>query len=1481
MPVFKLKLLGQIEYRLPSGASLSLSTRKSEVLLAYLALAPGIRHPRDRLINLLWSDRGEDQARNSLRQSLSSIKKAFEAEIPDLLQIDRSTVKLTAGQIEVDTHQFEQLIDDSTLETLSKAAGLYQGEFLEGITVRDTACQEWLANERDRLRRLVVEALFGLSQLQIADSQYKATIESAERLVEYDPLQESGWRLLMTAYHQKGDRNHALMAYKRCHQILDKELGVEPEAETNDLQEQIKQDSLGKPANADVVYEQKPEPLEAISVSAIKDQSILVLPFNNLSDDPEQRYFSDGLTEGIIMGLSLFPSLRVHSRHSSFAAGEQALSISEIGQKFDTLYVVEGSVRKTPDQVRISAQLVNTQTGEQIWGKRFDNKLEETFAMEDQVTQSIVAIIKGKIDTSDQEIAYRKPAKDMQSYDLLMRGRFHVARFNPEDNRIGMEMLQKCLQIDPDNARALNDIYRCYVTDWLSGWTEPRTESLDHAGSHISKAIELISDDSTVQASYAEYLAFIGEFDRAETHADRAIKLNPNDTETLATISAVQASLGNVEISLDMADSCRRLDPFHPWVDWVTGIAYYRGRKYQQALNAFKNMPNPSDEIDGWIAACYQRLGDHENASKHLNLYLDVVRRNAARFPGSLDEWQQIWHSTAAYRHEAGIDYPFDALCDAGLKQLVKTPGDNSAPQELHYIAVLPFDNLSGDPAQEYFSDGITESIILNLSLFPGLQVKSRNSSFAFKEQIKNLGEISTELNVDYIVEGSIRKSNDRVRITVQLIEAHNGNQVWGKRYDSIIGDIFDLEEELSRTIAATVTGRVNSDLQRIAITKNATHQQSYDLLLGGMFHCNKFTREDMVIARGKLERCLELDPENVRAHALLHLCHVINWMERWVKDYENSFKLAGEYIRKALKLDPEVGMVQMYYAEYMTFCRDYESANYHIEKALAMNPNDPDSLAFKAFNLNAIGEFESALEISKKCYQLDPYHPWVEWIIAEAQLYCDHPEESIQTILNANTTQSYLRALLVVAYFKIGDEANARLAMQQFQQINRDSMLSMPETRDEWTTYWSDNLPYRDTQMTEDMIEYLMEAGLCDRISDTTDDLPSIAVLPFENMSGDHEQEFFSDGITNDIISTLSRFRSLRVVARHSTLIYKARNTPIAEIAREQDVRYILDGSVRKSGNRVRVNAQLIDSRTGENCWVENYDQNLDDIFAVQDEITKNITVAMQVHLLAGESAREVSIGTNNLKAWESCFVAANLQDSYIRDNVIEARRLAMQALQLDPEYNWAWTVLGWTHWQEANCGWSLSIEDSLREASLAVEKSLTIDHESGEAWVLKGCIYLMNDDPVLAIDACEKAISMSPGNAEVQALMAYVLNYAGQIEKALPYHETSIRLCPICPNWFLMIGGFIYQHFGDINKAIETYQKAVDIEPESPLCRFYLMDSLVEADRLNDATRCAENIRNLDNSFRVSGLILGYSHNKKERKRFQLNLEKMGFSE
>ena len=384
-------------------------------------------------------------------------------------------------------------------------------------------------------------------------------------------------------------------------------------------------------------------------------------------------------------------------------------------------------------------------------------------------------------------------------------------------------------------------------------------------------------------------------------------------------------------------------------------------------------------------------------------------------------------------------------------------PNDTSE----HSIAVLPFDNLSGDPEQEYFSDGITDSIILNLSLFPGLHVKSRNSSFAFKQQIKSLGEISRELEVDYLIEGSIRKSDQRIRITVQLIEAESGNQVWGKRYDSDLADLFTLEEELSRTIAATVTGQIDSDLQRIAIAKGAAHQQSYDLLLSGTYHLQKFTAPDNAIAIEKFDQCLAQDPDNVHAHAQLYFCHEMNWMERWIKDFEPSIDLAGKHARRALSLGPEIVNVQVTYAEYLIFCREYDKAMIHIDKALAINPNDPDALATKSLNLIAQGKFKLALEVAELGCRLDPYHPWCDWNIAEAQFFCGNYEEALETIAISKNAPGFIRIFNVAASIKLGKMEQARQALKEFVEAARQNMFAMPNSRDEWVAYSANNAPY------------------------------------------------------------------------------------------------------------------------------------------------------------------------------------------------------------------------------------------------------------------------------------------------------------------------------------------------------------------------------------------------------------------------------------
>ncbi len=239
MSKLELLLLGRFECLLSSGTRIVLAMRKVEVLLAYLALAPGVRHPRERLSRLLWSERDDEQAGNSLRQALSSIRKSL-GDVADLaLQVDRTSVTLKPELIEVDALEFERLALRGDYESLASAADLYQGEFLEGIGIRDPACREWLDGERQRFRRQFVEILANLAETQLLSHDYGHAIGSAERLVEQDPLGEAGWRLLMRAYFDRGDRAHALQAFERCRQVLAEALEVEPESETLELHARI------------------------------------------------------------------------------------------------------------------------------------------------------------------------------------------------------------------------------------------------------------------------------------------------------------------------------------------------------------------------------------------------------------------------------------------------------------------------------------------------------------------------------------------------------------------------------------------------------------------------------------------------------------------------------------------------------------------------------------------------------------------------------------------------------------------------------------------------------------------------------------------------------------------------------------------------------------------------------------------------------------------------------------------------------------------------------------------------------------------------------------------------------------------------------------------------------------------------------------------------------------------------------------------
>ena len=366
--------------------------------------------------------------------------------------------------------------------------------------------------------------------------------------------------------------------------------------------------------------------------------------------------------------------------------------------------------------------------------------------------------------------------------------------------------------------------------------------------------------------------------------------------------------------------------------------------------------------------------------------------------------------------------------------------------------------------------------------------------------------------------------------------------------------------------------------------------------------------------------------------------------------------------------------------------------------------------------------------------------------------------------------------------------------------------------------------------------------------------DHPSIAVLPFTNMSGDTEQEYFSDGITEDIITALSRISGLLVVARNSTMAYKGMAVDVKEVAQEQGVRYVLEGSVRKSGNRVRITAQLIDATTSKHLWADRYDRDLTDVFAIQDEITQKITVEMRVKLRDGEQARIWAGGTNVVEAWEKVFRANELKDREIYEDNLEGRRLAEEALQIDPNYARGWVVLGVTHWNDAFWNWGESREGSLAQAQAAVDKALELESDYPDALVLQGHIFRLRGDHEKAVEVARKAVKLTPNHSENTAMLAVLLTCAGKAEEAVEKFKRAIRLSPKYPAWYLVLFGACYYSMGETENAIETLKEAVALEPDSAFARVWLACALVEAKREKEANLVAREAMRIDPTFSAS---------------------------
>ena len=395
--------------------------------------------------------------------------------------------------------------------------------------------------------------------------------------------------------------------------------------------------------------------------------------------------------------------------------------------------------------------------------------------------------------------------------------------------------------------------------------------------------------------------------------------------------------------------------------------------------------------------------------------------------------------------------------------------------------------------------------------------------------------------------------------------------------------------------------------------------------------------------------------------------------------------------------------------------------------------------------------------------------------------------------------------------------------------------------------------------------------------------DKPSIAVLAFDNMSGDPEQEYFSDGITEDIITALSKTPKMFVIARNSTFTYKGKPVKVKQVAEELGVRYVLEGSVRKAEDRVRITAQLIDALTGHHLWAERYDRDLKDIFALQDEITIKIINALQVELTEGEHARLWRKGTDNLQAYLKSLQARELYLTQTKENNTQAQRLAEEAIALDPDYAVPYHVLSVTHLQDIWFRTTKSPQQSKKQAIELIQKAIALDDSYALAHGFLGFLYtsIMRKYEKGIMEA-QKGVDLDPNGAHGYLYLSLSLRYAGKFEEAIQAVEKAIRLNPFPPVTYFKFACSAYWSAGKYEKAIEAGEKAVKVSPNDGGSHMVLVVAYSSAGRQEDARITAKELLRLDPKFSVSfwRKILAYK-NQADTERFIGALLKAGLPE